>query len=708
MVTKEKNLIFASVILTAFVLYFFAIFLCSPLSPFGKSDGLTKNDAGTYEGILVNPTVKSGLTYDDVMLSEQELINAGVSSNGYTIKYKLGDGEWSTSIPVGLMPGTYIVYFSAFSSENDKKMNEGMLAISIEKSVASVIELPTANVLIYTGSQQSLITSGTAAGGTLEYSLGGGAWSSEIPVATNAGEYTVFYRVKGDDYHKDSDIYSLSVVISKSDSYHITSNPTAMSDLIYNGLNQSLINAGVVDGGTMEYRLNANGSWSTAIPTAKDVGVYTVYYRVKGDETHSDSPVYSLVVKIDKSATEVKVTSAPTPRIGLVSNGSAQILVNAGTCEGGTMEYSLGNGVWSTKIPAAKEAGDYTVYYRAVGDNGFISSVQNVKVKIVEGSNATIITRPVARNLVYNGTVQTLITPASANSGTIQYCLNSFSTWSTQVPSAVDAGLYTVSYRLLGDSKVNSVYVTIAKAASRVNAQPTVVSGLEYTGSAQQLLSSTGSAVGGQMQFSLDKNNWSNSIPKAVEAGSYNVYYRVLGDSNHTNSTIGSVSVVISASSSNITVKPTARSLVYTGNQLQLITAGVVDGGTMEYRLGSNGVWNTNLPTAVNAGMYNVYYRVAGSGNYEIITVTIARARAIITEQPRASVGLVANNTQQLLLSSLGSSVSGTMRYSLGDGVWSTNVPTASKAGTYTVLYKVVGDSNHTDSDVYSITVIIA
>lgn len=52
----------------------------------------------------------------------------------------------------------------------------------------------------------------------------------------------------------------------------------------------------------------------------------------------------------------------------LVYNGAPQTLITAGTADGGTMEYSLDNSVWSTELPAATEAGDYTVYYRVVGD----------------------------------------------------------------------------------------------------------------------------------------------------------------------------------------------------------------------------------------------------------------------------------------------------------------------------------------------------
>ena len=63
--------------------------------------------------------------------------------------------------------------------------------------------------------------------------------------------------------------------------------PTAKT-LTYNGQEQELINAGTVTGGTMMYRLDTTGEYSMAIPKAKDVGEYTVYFKVVGDETHNN------------------------------------------------------------------------------------------------------------------------------------------------------------------------------------------------------------------------------------------------------------------------------------------------------------------------------------------------------------------------------------------------------------------------------------
>ena len=48
------------------------------------------------------------------------------------------------------------------------------------------------------------------------------------------------------------------------------------------------------------------------------------------------------------------------------------------------------------------------------------------------------------------------------------------------------------------------------------------------------------------------------------------------------------------------------------------------------------------------------------------------------------------------------------MQYSLGSSPWSTTIPTAKDAGTYSVQYKVVGDSAHTDTAPVTLEVTIA
>ncbi len=81
---------------------------------------------------------------------------------------------------------------------------------------APSVTAPTANTLTYNGTAQPLITAGSTSGGRMEYRLGDtGDYSADVPMATDAGTYTVWYKVVGDDTHDSAAEQSFSVSIAK-------------------------------------------------------------------------------------------------------------------------------------------------------------------------------------------------------------------------------------------------------------------------------------------------------------------------------------------------------------------------------------------------------------------------------------------------------------------------------------------------------------
>ena len=84
--------------------------------------------------------------------------------------------------------------------------------------------------------------------------------------------------------------------------------PTAKKDLVYNGENQPLIDPGSTNHGKMWYKLGTNDVYSTLVPMAKDAGLYTVYYKVEGNEGYNDIAEQSIQVRIEKA----KLSGTPT------------------------------------------------------------------------------------------------------------------------------------------------------------------------------------------------------------------------------------------------------------------------------------------------------------------------------------------------------------------------------------------------------------
>lgn len=77
--------------------------------------------------------------------------------------------------------------------------------------------------LTYNGRPHILINEDHVEGGMMWYKLGGGTYSTELPTATNAGTYTVYYKVVGDASHNDTAEQSITVTISKAP---LTGTPT--------------------------------------------------------------------------------------------------------------------------------------------------------------------------------------------------------------------------------------------------------------------------------------------------------------------------------------------------------------------------------------------------------------------------------------------------------------------------------------------------
>ena len=133
------------------------------------------------------------------------------------------------------------------------------------------------------------------------------------------------------------------------------------------------------------------------------------------------------------------------------------------------------------------------------------------------------------------------------------------------MPSFANVGEYTVYYKASAPNhkvKYGSFTVTVDKADATYNA-PTA-NDLTYDKNEQNLVS-VGTATGGEMQYALGTNDsnaptsgWSTSVPQGVNAGTYYVWYKVVGDSNHNDVAPACVAVTIAKAT------PTADDFVFT------------------------------------------------------------------------------------------------------------------------------------------------
>lgn len=92
----------------------------------------------------------------------------------------------------------------------------GTVTIKVNKATPTFIAPTAQENLTYTGQEQELITAGMTDHGTMRYSLTeNGTYSQDTPTGTDAGAYTVWYRVIGDANHNDTAPASVAVRIGK-------------------------------------------------------------------------------------------------------------------------------------------------------------------------------------------------------------------------------------------------------------------------------------------------------------------------------------------------------------------------------------------------------------------------------------------------------------------------------------------------------------
>ena len=87
--------------------------------------------------------------------------------------------------------------------------------ITLEPNDPTLTKAPTAKSLTSTGKPQALVNAGAATNGTIYYSTDNKTWSKNVPTATDAGDYTVYYKVTGNAGYNNLDAKSVKSTISE-------------------------------------------------------------------------------------------------------------------------------------------------------------------------------------------------------------------------------------------------------------------------------------------------------------------------------------------------------------------------------------------------------------------------------------------------------------------------------------------------------------
>ncbi len=288
-----------------------------------------------------------------------------------------------------------------------------------------------------------------------------------------------------------------------------------------------------------------------ADPNAHSWGEWTVVRKA----TVKNNGEEERVCNVDKTHVERQDILKPTPPsgiIGLVYTGEPQALVTAGSVQDGTMLYASGYddlifGEYTPSIPTGTNAGTWYISYKLQDSERYSGSESGYVSVEIDQAHAKVIQAPMPLTLTYNGQAQALVTAGTAAGGEMRYASGTAEgpagSYSAAIPTATEAGTYYVWYMAVGDAEHNDsapAYVTpvILKAAATVITPPAART-LTYNGQAQALVTA-GTAAGGTMQYAVGSSaatapdsGWSADILSKADAGTYYVWYRVIGDANH-------------------------------------------------------------------------------------------------------------------------------------------------------------------------------
>lgn len=405
-------------------------------------------------------------------------------------------------------------------------------------------------------------------------------WTDPSTKPDKAGNYQAEWTFTPAEGYEEYATATGTVTIKVNKATPTFTAPTAQENLTYTGQEQALITAGsVTSGGTMQYSLAENGTYSQDIPTGTDAGAYTVWYRVIGDENHNDTAPASVAVHIrQKPLTITEVTAASKTYDGTTNAGITSVTFDNMTLTRDT---------------------DYTV--TASFDDAGVGSGKNVTATV------TLMGQTAKNYFLEQSSVTTTgsITKAAAPDFTKETALTIVNGYEKT---------YTVTLPALPTLETPKEY-----GAPTYELGGITLDGSYYTGGAK--------VENGKLILPIQKNDVKTTGP----VGTVTV---VIKSTNYEDITL---TVNVNATNKLVptVTAPTANALTYNGAEQALVTAGKTTGGTMLYRL-DDSEWSEQSPTAKNAGEYTVWYKVQGNAEYadvaeQNVTVTIVKKSVTVT-----------------------------------------------------------------------------
>ena len=571
--------------------------------------------------------------------------------------------------------------------------------------------------------------------GTGEEVKGTFAWTNPEAKPGAAGDYTASWTFTPAAGYEEYAPATGTVTIKVNKATPTFTAPTAQENLTYTGQEQALITAGsVTSGGTMQYSLTENGTYSQDIPTGTDAGAYTVWYRVIGDANHNDTAPASVAVSIGKKPLTITgVTVAPKPYDGTTNADISSVTFDNVTLNRGT-DYTVtasfddagvGNGknVTATVTLTEQTAKNYALEQSSFPTTGSITKAaapdftKETALTIVNGHEKTYtVTLPALPTLetpkAYGALTYEIgeiklndgyyTSGAKVENGELTLPIQKNDVETTGSVGTVTVVIKSINYKdITLTVKVSAVNQIKPVPDGTITATPITygneLSASTITGTMQDPV--TGVAVNGTF-------TWDTPAVK-LNAGSHNAKWTFTPDKSYggkytTNTgtatvTVNPKAVTVSGITANDKVYDGTTnagldySAVTLGGVLENDTLTVTATGTMESAdVGEKKVTISNLTLGGDSA---ANYVLAESGNQTETTATITAKEVTATITPNGGTyGSVTAAAAELSGAVDGENVPVTLTYT-GNGYNDTAVPV--NAGSYTVTASIA-NSNYT------------
>ena len=553
----------------------------------------------------------------------------------------------------------------------------GTVTIKVNKATPTFTAPTAQENLTYTGQEQALITAGMTDHGTMQYSLTeNGTYSQDIPTGTDAGEYTVWYRVIGDANHNDTAPASVAVSIGKKP---LTITGVTAASKPYDGTTNADISSVTFDNVTLnrgtDYTVTASfddagvgsGKNVTATVTlmgqaAKNYALEQSSFPTTGSITKATVPDFTketalTIVNGHEKTYTVTLPALPTletpKEYGALTYEIGEIKLNDGYYTSGA---KVENGeltlpIQKNDVETTGSVGTVTVVIKSInyGDITLTVKVNAVnQIKPVPDGTSTITATPIT----YGDTLSKSTISGKMKDPNTGYEVNGTFTWvdGTVKP---DAGSNNATWTFTPDASYGGKYTTNNGTATvTVNRKTVTVSGITakdkvYDGNTNAVLDYSAVTLGGVLENntltvtatgtmeSADVGEKKVTISNLTLGGDSAANYVLAESGNQTETT------------ATITAKEVTATITPNGGTYGSVTAaaaelsGAVDGENVPVTLTYTGNGYNDTAVPVNAGSYTVTASIANS-NYTLTGNTTADF--VITPKAVTVSGITAND----------------------------------------------------------------